>query len=295
MGSPPRSSAKPEATPGADHAGPAATGRRGTRRAVVCGTSMRPALEAGDELIVVEPDESKALRPGELVTFRNERGNTVTHRLLGREAAAAGPVLITQGDGRTEPDPPWPADRLIGRVSVAERPPARLLGRMLALERLAWWEAGERLATRLRGSSSLRRLQRRLLTPRLTLHEERRAPASGEWLAITCTARNERDEAVGWQTVLHQGADADSTPLWLFFGLQVRLRYRGIGLGRRLLAAGEAAVARAGRGRLYAFVRPENQPSLRLLESSGWCAAAPPAGTVRAPELAPCVCFVKDV
>ena len=256
---------------------------------------MRPEIERGDVLTVATPDAVEPLRSGEIVAFRDECGNAVTHRLLGSESSAGGPVMVTQGDGRTEPDAPWPADRLIGRVSAAEHPPARLLRRMLAFERLAWWEAGERLAVRVRAIRPLRRLQRRLFAPQLSMDEVRRAPSSGEWLAITCTARDARGEAVGWQTVLHQGADSDSTPLWLLFGLQVRLRYRGIGLGRRLLAAGEAAVAREGRGRLYAFVRPENQPSLRLFASSGWRAVVPPAGTIRAPELASCVCFVKDV
>jgi GNAT superfamily N-acetyltransferase len=256
---------------------------------------MRPEIEGGDVITVDEPNAAEPVRPGEVVTFRDECGNAVTHRLLACEPAAGGPVMITQGDGRTEPDAPWPADRLVGRVTAAERAPARRLRRMLALERLAWWEAGEWLATRLRSWRSIRRLQRRLVPPGLALREERRAGESGEWLAITSTASDARGRAAGWQTVVRQGPDTDSTPLWLFFGLQVRLRYRGIGLSRRLLAAAEASVAREGGGRMYAFVRPDNRPSLGLFRSSGWRAAAPPAGTVRVPELATCQCFVKDV
>jgi|WetSurMetagenome_2_1015567.scaffolds.fasta_scaffold57688_3 signal peptidase I len=295
MVSPPPSTADPAAATGCDGPDGAVDARRGTRQAVVRGTSMRPGMERGDVLTVVAPDAVEPVRPGEVVTFLDECGNAVTHRLLGRDPAAGGPVMITQGDGRTEPDAPWPADRLVGRVTAAERAQGRLFRRMLALERLAWWEAGERLATRLRSWRPVRRLQRRLVPSRLTLREERRAADSGEWLAITCTACDARGRAAGWQTTLRQGPDTDARPLWLFFGLQVRLRYRGIGLSRRLLAAAEAGVAREGGGRMYAFVRPDNRPSLGLFRSSGWRAAAPPAGTVRVPELATCLCFVKDV
>jgi GNAT superfamily N-acetyltransferase len=266
-----------------------------TARAVVRGNSMEPAVRNGD-VLTVERRGSEPIRTGDIVSFLDDRGNVVSHRVLGRESPEGRPVVITQGDGRTEPDSPWDVDRLIGVVTAAERLPARLLRRLLSLERLAWWELGEIVATRARAARALRALQRRLHRAPLTIRQERRTATAGEWLAVTCTATDERGDAAGWLTVVRERSNGDTAPsLWLLFGLQVRLRFRGLGLGRRLVTAAEHAVGREGGGRLYAFVRPHNRPSVGLFESNGWRAAPPPAGTLRAPELASCLCFIKDV
>ena len=262
-------------------------------RAVVCGTSMEPELRPGDVVTIAGAAEGP-VRAGEIVSFRDAAGHLVTHRVLGYEGEG-GERLVTQGDGRTRPDPPWVADQLVGVVAAAARPRRRLGRRLLALERLAWWELAELATTRLRSWRPVRAALRRLGRGEIGIRELRRAGATNGWLAITCTAVDARERAVGWQTVLREGPDRDTgRPLWLFFGLQVRLRHRGRGLGRRLLAAAEATVAREGGGRMYAFVRPGNRTTVTLFETSGWRAGPPPPGTVRALELASCLCFVKD-
>jgi hypothetical protein len=295
MGSPPASTAEPgpERPDGPVDPGVAEVA---SGRYVVRGTSMRPALGEGDVITVVRPGDAGTIAAGEIVTFRGDDGQAVTHRLLGRDVSDGAPVMVTQGDGRTEPDPAWPEERLVGSVSAASGQPRRLRYRLLACERLAWWEAAERLATWARSWRPVRSLQRRLLGGSLSIREERRSSESGGWLAITCTAFDARGRAAGWQSVVRQGPDADTgRPLWLLFGLQVRLRYRGLGIGARLVAAGEAAVVREGGGLLYAFVRPGNRPSADLFRTAGWRIAAPPAGTARVPELASCLCLVKAV
>jgi ribosomal protein S18 acetylase RimI-like enzyme len=270
------------------------TADAGPQRAVVRGRSMEPAVKDGDRL-VIDPADAGSVRPGEIATFRDGQGRVVTHRVLGRETGGGAPVIVTQGDGRTTPDPAWSEDDLVGRVTARVRSPRRLAVRLLRLERLAWWEVAESVVTRLQSVRALRTLQRRLLAVRVTIIAERRTPATGEWLAVTCTARDDKGSPVGWQSTVRQGPDAETgRPLWLLFGLQVRLRYRGQGIARRLVAAAEAAVAREGGGRIYAFVRPHNRPSVSLFVTSGWCVASPPEGTARVPELAECLCLIKD-
>lgn len=256
---------------------------------------MEPAAKDGDRL-TIEPADAATVRPGEIATFLDEGGRVVTHRVLGREEAGDGQVIVTQGDGRTVPDQAWSADRLVGRVTAVDRPPRRLGARLLRGERLAWWELAEIAVARLQRVRRLRRAQRRLFPVQAAIRTERRTASTGEWLALTSTAAAGTGAPAGWVTVVREGPDPETRrPLWLLFGLQVRLRYRGQGIARRLLAAADGAVAQEGGGRMYAFVRPGNRPSVALFTACGWRTAAPPAGTVRVPELAGCLCFVKDV
>ena len=295
MGSRPPTTADPAPAERADGLATGVHEPGAPTRLVVRGKSMQPAIADGDVLTIERPPATGAIGAGEIVSFRDDHGRVITHRLLGGEESGSRSVLVTQGDGRTEPDAPWPAERLVGRAVSAERPPQALLRRLVALERLAWWEVAERVATRARAWRPLRSLQRRFFSGSLAFREERRTGSSKTWLSVTCTAADERGKAAGWVTVVRQRADAATgKPLWLLFGLQVRLRYRGLGVGRRLLGAATAAVAREGGGRLYAFVRPGNRPSVELFSAMGWRVAEAPAGTVCAPELASSLCFTED-
>jgi ribosomal protein S18 acetylase RimI-like enzyme len=290
--------ARPRTT--ADGSGSLLAGRRARRpparpalRLVVRGTSMEPVLRRGDVVTVVEPDGAPPASTGDLVCFLDAADAVVTHRLLGPDVASDAAVMVTQGDGRTQPDAPVREERMLGRVTDIE-PAGRLLSRrLLSLEPLAWWELAERLATAVRASRHLRRLQRRVLPLAISLRQQQRVPATGDWLSITTTAFDAREQAAGWvTTVRHSGNAGDREPLWLLFGLQVRLRYRGLGIGRRLLAAAGAAVEREGGGCLYAFVRPDNLPSAALFEAMGWRRETAPARTGPAAAVARWLCFV---
>jgi GNAT superfamily N-acetyltransferase len=296
MGSPPRSTGDPSHGCASDRVARGASDSRGPRQAVVRGTSMEPTLASGDEVTLAQGRDARAIATGEIVTFRDDEGRVVTHRVLGTERLGGSRRVVTQGDGRTEPDPAWPEERLIGRVTAASRPPPRLARRLVAFDRLAWWELAERAATRVRSWRFVRTLQHRAFRSDMPIRVERRLPESGSWLAITCTAAGVRKTAAGWLTAVRESPGVEEGPArWLSFGLQVRLRYRGLGLGRRLVAATEAAVRREGGGLLYGFVRPANRPSLALFRSAGWSVAPPPEGSVRGPELASCLCVMKIV
>jgi hypothetical protein len=85
------------------------------------GDSMRGTFRAGD-LLLVAPVGWKALRPGDVVAFRQPGvdgdGPVVAHRVVGRTAAG----LLTRADCTTLRDAESiPAERLLGRVHSVQR------------------------------------------------------------------------------------------------------------------------------------------------------------------------------
>lgn len=82
-------------------------------------TSMSPQIQQGD-LILVNLKPAAEANIGDIITYAtDETGEvTVTHRLVDKYQDEAGnELLVTQGDTNTEPDRPFPADRMIGVVT----------------------------------------------------------------------------------------------------------------------------------------------------------------------------------
>jgi hypothetical protein len=89
------------------------------------GWSMAPTLRDQDRLQVAPLDGA---RPGDLVVARRA-GILVAHRLVRLDGAMA----LTKGDACAAPDPPLPAEALLGRVvAVRRRPWRRLLDKVRA-------------------------------------------------------------------------------------------------------------------------------------------------------------------
>ena len=90
------------------------TGPLGTRQLVrgqVHGESMLPALWPGD-VVEIESCLPEEVRPGEIVlALRDNR--LVTHRLMARCKRDG---LLLRGDSVPRPDPPLPAEALLGRL-----------------------------------------------------------------------------------------------------------------------------------------------------------------------------------
>ncbi len=222
---------------------------------------MEPAAKDGDRL-TIEPADAATVRPGEIATFLDEGGRVVTHRVLGREEAGDGQVIVTQGDGRTVPDPAWSADRLVGRVTAVDRPPRRLGARLLRGERLAWWELAEIAVARLQRVRCLRRAQRRLFPVQAAIRTERRTASTGEWLALTSTAAAGTGAPAGWVTVVREGPDPETRTAAV-------AALRPAGPPPLPRAGDRPAPARGGRwgggaggGRPHVRVRPPRQPPL---------------------------------
>lgn len=105
-------------------------------RLPVASASMRPLMEAGDNIVVAHAS-TPGLRLGDIVVYERE-GLCYAHRLLRR-----GPgFLIAKGDATLHPDAPFTEEQLIGKVVAVEGK-----GRELAMDSLPW-----RLANRLVGA-----------------------------------------------------------------------------------------------------------------------------------------------
>jgi hypothetical protein len=126
----------------------------------VTSDSMRPLIQAGDEVELVGVVDLASLRPGDILTF-DQAGELVTHRLLERVEQAGERTRLTQGDNLIAPDPPWPDTCLLGRVVAV----VLSRGRVLSLERGVGHRLDDWLQAALAAERGLLRLARRWLPP----------------------------------------------------------------------------------------------------------------------------------
>ena len=81
----------------------------------VSGGSMQPFLK-GDELVEIVSFHAKNPRVGDIVLFRDQRGNPLLHRLIRRRLYNGVLHLQTKGDACSGYDSPVPADQVLGYV-----------------------------------------------------------------------------------------------------------------------------------------------------------------------------------
>ena len=98
------------------------------------GQSMLPLFREGDQVQVAY---GAAVRPGDVVAFR-QQGKLIVHRLL-RTCYKHGesPLFITKGDNALHLDPPLKRSDMLGRVIRVERK-----GRSMRLDTWPWWVTG---------------------------------------------------------------------------------------------------------------------------------------------------------
>jgi signal peptidase I len=102
-----------------------------TARFTASGNSMHPFIRSGQRL-VVEPVDPRALRRGDVVLARLERGLTA-HRVVRVERRGDEVVSITtRGDNCPGDDPPFAPAQLVGRIA---RQPLGNLVTIIALAR----------------------------------------------------------------------------------------------------------------------------------------------------------------
>ena len=85
---------------------------------VVTGGSMEPTIHKGS-LVIDEPVSSDKLRLGDIITF-DHYDQTTTHRIIGVEGSANGPMFSTKGDANVITDPePLSFPGRVGLVKLA--------------------------------------------------------------------------------------------------------------------------------------------------------------------------------
>lgn len=71
--------------------------------------SMEPAIPAGSLIVIQEQD---SYQPGDVVTYEGSGLPSVTHRVI----SISNGIVTAKGDANNTEDPPFPADRIIGKV-----------------------------------------------------------------------------------------------------------------------------------------------------------------------------------
>ncbi|RNB81419.1 signal peptidase I [Brevibacillus nitrificans] len=82
---------------------------------VVLSGSMTPTFTTGS-IVAVGPAEFKDIKQGDIITFKDTEGRTITHRVIEKQESN----LVTKGDANDAADTaPVTADRLIGKVQYS--------------------------------------------------------------------------------------------------------------------------------------------------------------------------------
>lgn len=85
---------------------------------VVTGGSMEPTIHKGS-LVIDAPVTADTLRLGDIITF-DRYDQTTTHRIVGLEGSATGPIFSTKGDANQVSDPePLAFPGRVGLVKLA--------------------------------------------------------------------------------------------------------------------------------------------------------------------------------
>lgn len=71
--------------------------------------SMEPNIHIGDMIII--DTEAREFNANDIVTFYDENGSFVTHRIISR----TGDMVITQGDNNDSPDPEFHTSKIVGK------------------------------------------------------------------------------------------------------------------------------------------------------------------------------------
>ena len=100
---------------------------------IVMSGSMEPAIKVGS-MVAVRPLEPEEVQPGDIITFRSERGSTVATHRVSRVDTENGLLFYTKGDANDIEDPsPVDPRNLVGKVVLT----VPHLGYMFAYARTA--------------------------------------------------------------------------------------------------------------------------------------------------------------
>jgi len=253
--------------------------RNQTFRFRVASWSMSPALHKGDQL-TVEPAAPAQLQVGDLLLF-HDHGRLICHRLVAMEGTGPGLRLITKGDAVSGCGEVIQPDQVLGRV-VGVRPSWRWAGPMSKQidGRLAWLrdEVAQGFLA-LQGLRSYRRMMRALLSrcfayyvgiPEGTRWISYQPISSGGDVTLPTDRRDFHLLAKLGGTSVGSLQGKAGTEGYRIENVQVRIRYRGLGVASHLLALAATAARRSGAPALLASVEPANTAALNLFTKTGF-------------------------
>lgn len=99
-------------------AGPVVVPRlAGCETAVILTGSMTPIIQPGD-VVIIRPvtDPNRDIQTGDVVTFREQDGSMVTHRVVLKSVSADTSWLTTRGDANNTDDAPIKVGQVVGKV-----------------------------------------------------------------------------------------------------------------------------------------------------------------------------------
>jgi ribosomal protein S18 acetylase RimI-like enzyme len=251
----------------------------------VAGRSMYPTLWPGDRLTaeLVWPAQ---LRVGDVLLIRH-RGRVICHRLIAMRETGAEPRLVTKGDGQDGCGDMTHADQVLGRV-VAVSPRWRWARRIrragvlavridLARERLMHRMARELQC--LQGVRGYRRIIQTVFVPSVRFYFG--VSVGPRWFRYHRVADDKLSEAqIGHHPVRLMAKLAGVwvgsvriTPTgegYRIDDLYVRIRYRGMGVGSKLLALTATAASTSGPAVLLASVEAVNTVALDVFTKAGF-------------------------
>jgi signal peptidase I len=107
-------------------------------RVQVTGRSMTPFLRSG-EIVIVRPVPAATVQIGDIIFFRDRRGQLLLHRLIKKKRLPGGLHFQTKGDAVRGLDEPIAEDRLLGKACRIETSwPGRGSPSSINLESVTW-------------------------------------------------------------------------------------------------------------------------------------------------------------
>jgi|SRR5437773_5147556 len=249
------------------------------------GWSMYPTLWPGDRLTaeLVGPAQ---LQVGDLLLIHH-RGRVICHRLISMQATGGEPRLLTKGDGQNGCGDVTHADQVLGRiVAVSPRWPWARRIRWAGAPAMRFVHARERLMLRiaqglqdLQGRRGYRWIIRTIFLPGFEFYF---GVSEGQrWLQYHRIGNGKPPERLDDRRRFHfmaklAGMWVGSVRLtpsregYRIDDLYVRIRYRGVGVGSKLLALTATAASRSEPAVLLASVEAANTVALDVFTKAGF-------------------------
>ncbi len=273
------------------------------------GSSMYPFIRDGD-ILTVEPVRASELNTGDVAFYRSSGKSLAAHRFIGRTMINDRTMLILRGDASAGRDEYVMEDRILGRVAGIQRGTRIIQHerRLQRLAILLWtyvqppaftWPLKQAAAGLLRGMQSLksyRILFGKLLGGKVGCRLAGEDDASDIYKLYGYVRFMDLEEHIRSFGLKIKGADDSeytlvatlgekiagavvirrfpknnlSHPGWWLFGLLVRARHRGSGIGDMLMHAALAKAVAGGADRINLMVSEDNNAALNLYQKWGF-------------------------